>query len=123
MAFSSTSAKRAFAAEQSVAPKPSTAPLYVRLEDLLASGGDRRISLAKGRNKYGCASFPQSEGGGLSSSTASSISEGAYARAGRARLALLAAAAIHGVDEAFAAAVAASRAELKQILDLPEKPA
>ena len=86
MAFSSSNAKRAASAGQSLTPAPSTRPLYVRLEDLLVSGGDSRITLAKGLNKYGCAPFPQPDLSVSSSSTASSISERAYARASQSRL-------------------------------------
>jgi hypothetical protein len=68
-------------------PKPdhrSSAPdrlLVARpLEELLASGGDGRLTLNAGRNSYGCTPFPRSALLDFGSSTASSISQRAYAR-------------------------------------------
>ena len=53
------------------------------LEELLVSGGDGRLALdlASGVNMYGCTPRPRRDGDGLSSSTASTISEYSYRRA------------------------------------------
>jgi hypothetical protein len=60
------------------------------LDELLTSGGDGRLALeaASGLNCYGCRPAPRAQALSFSSSTASSISEHAWARAsaGRARL-------------------------------------
>ena len=60
-------------------------PRADRLEALLASGGDERIALdpANGLNRYGCAARPAPEECAFSSSTASTISAGAFAAAAR----------------------------------------
>ena len=58
---------------------------------LLAAGGDDRIQLdtARGLNKYGCRAFPDADLAAFSSSTASVISEPAFAAADRLRQRLL----------------------------------
>ncbi|NNM82995.1 MAG: hypothetical protein HKL98_10395 [Burkholderiales bacterium] len=45
---------------------------------LLATGGDERIALKEGRNLYGCSPWPERDLVEFGSSTASTISEGAY---------------------------------------------
>src|SRR5258708_35020535 len=61
--------------------------LFAPLDHLLAGGGDPRLTLdpARGVNEYGCGPTPSPETWNLASSTASSISESAYARAELAR--------------------------------------
>jgi hypothetical protein len=64
-------------------------PLVAPTECLLASGGDDRLALdARGRNKYGCAPWPLPAVINLASCTASSLSQGAFAAAERARQSL-----------------------------------
>lgn len=90
------------------------APLFRPLEDLLVSGGDARLTLSRPRreNSYGCTPFPRSGVIDFASSTASSISEEAYARAGAARGALMANAVSFGVEDAFGDAIAAAAENL-----------
>jgi hypothetical protein len=60
--------------------RPEPAPTLPRLEELLISGGDARMSLnTAGMNKYGCFATPQPGMLSYSSSTASTISEVGYA--------------------------------------------
>jgi len=95
--------------------------LFAPLDDLLISGGDPRLALDRGRlNAYGCGPSPSPDTWSFSSSTASAISERAYARAGLAREALMCAAIDVGLDEAFDARIEAMRAELKACLQLPD---
>ena len=63
------------------------AELFAPLDRLLGCGGDPRLRLnpATAANEYGCQPFPCPDTLSFSSSTATSISERAYARAGDAR--------------------------------------
>ena len=63
------------------------AELFLPLHDLLRGGGDPRLSIdrASGVNQYGCRPFPCPDTLSFASSTATSISERAYARAGETR--------------------------------------
>lgn len=79
-----------------VAPLPSTA-------QLLVSGGDVRIALDHGLNRYGCPPLPDPELLAFGSSTASVISPAGFAAAARLRAEL---------PEAVAAAVARQRQQL-----------
>jgi hypothetical protein len=95
--------------------------LFAPLDDLLICGGDPRLALDRaGLNAYGCGPSPSPDIWNFASSTASAISERAYARAGVARDELMRAAIDVGLDEAFDARVEAMRAELKTCLQLPD---
>ena len=94
--------------------------LFAPLDDLLTCGGDPRLALDRARlNAYGCGPSPSPDIWSFASSTASTISERAYARAGLAREELLRAAIDVGLDEAFDTRIEAMRAELKACLELP----
>jgi hypothetical protein len=107
------------------APKPrddalSSAVLYQPLENLLAGGGDARLALSHPAqsNVYGCTPYPRPALIDFASSTASSISPAGYARAGRARMRLLAEAARDGLEPAFERGVERARAELRRYFAL-----
>jgi len=90
------------------------------LDDLLVSGGDPRLALdpETGLNLYGCAPHPVAGVLSFASSTASVVSERAYARAARARDDLLAAARGKGLAAALDARLESLRGELKECLGL-----
>jgi hypothetical protein len=94
--------------------------LFAPLDHLLAGGGDPRLTLdpARGVNEYGCGPTPSPETWNFASSTASSISERAYARAERAREELMRTAIMAGVEEAFDARIEEMREELSTHLGL-----
>jgi hypothetical protein len=96
------------------------AELFAPLDRLLGCGGDPRLRLnpATGANEYGCQPFPCPDTLSFASSTATSISARAYARAGDAREALMQSAIAVGIDAAFDARIEAMRDELKNHLGL-----
>lgn len=96
------------------------AGLFAPLDDLLGGGGDSRLSIdpARGVNEYGCQLAPCPDILSFASSTATSISERAYARAGRARDRMMQSAIADGIEAAFDARVEAMRDELKACLEL-----
>ncbi len=85
------------------------------LDELLASGGDRRLVLNAhdGRNVYGCTPFPRSAMLDFGSSTASSISELAYGRAQAAQAQLWLRATLNGIQDALDDQVEAARCALR----------
>jgi hypothetical protein len=97
-------------------------PLSASLERLLASGGDMRLALdpATKLNGYGCRPFPRPEAFTFASSTATSISERAYASVAGTRQVLLREAQLIGIDRAVDAQTERQRIELKQNLDLDD---
>jgi hypothetical protein len=99
---------------------PRLAELFAPLADLLASGGDTRLRLdpATQLNFYGCRPYPRPEAFTFASSTATSISERAFAAAesGRAELARIALR--HGMEAAVEAQVEDLRSELLALLGL-----
>jgi hypothetical protein len=96
------------------------AELFAPLDRLLGCGGDPRLRLnpATGANEYGCQPFPCPDTLSFASSTATSISARAYARAGHAREALMQSAISVGIDAAFDARIEAMRDELRNHLGL-----
>lgn len=90
------------------------------LSQLLVQGGDDRLMVdpATGMNGYGCTPMPRPEAIAFSSSTASSISEPAYRRAGTARQNFEKAASPGNASEAFALRVDEVRRTLKALLGL-----
>jgi hypothetical protein len=93
---------------------------FAPLDDLITCGGDPRLSLDKARlNAYGCGPSPSPHTWSFASSTASAISQRAYARAGLAREELMRSAIDVGLDEALDMRVEAMRAELRDCLQLP----
>jgi selenocysteine lyase/cysteine desulfurase len=94
--------------------------LFAPLDQLLVGGGDPRLTLdsVSGVNEYGCGPVPSPETWNFASSTASSISERAYARAELAREELMGTAIMAGVEEAFDARIEAMREELRAHLKL-----
>ena len=96
--------------------------LFALLGDLLIDGGDSRLALDRpwGRNAYGCGPSPAPDLLCFASSTASPISERAYARAELAREQLMHAAISLGLDEALDRRTEEMRCELRQHLGLTE---
>jgi hypothetical protein len=96
------------------------ADMFLPLQHLLGCGGDPRLSIdpGSGMNQYGCRPFPCPGTLSLASSTATSISERAYDRAGRARDSLMRSAISVGIEEAHEARVEAMRGELRACLGL-----
>jgi len=96
--------------------------LFALLGDLLIDGGDLRLALDRpwGRNAYGCPPSPDPELLCFASSTASPISERAYARAELARERLMHAAISIGVDEALDRRTEEMRGELRRHLGLAD---
>lgn len=96
--------------------------LFALLGDLLIDGGDSRLALDRpwGRNAYGCPPTPAPDLLCLSSSTASPISERAYARVELAREQLMHAAISLGVDEALDRRTEEMRRELRGHLGLAD---
>ncbi|WP_407180189.1 hypothetical protein [Bradyrhizobium sp. STM 3562] len=97
--------------------------LFRPLDDLLTSGGDPRLALdpVSRRNQYGCGAGPAPEIWNFASSTASPISERAYARAGGAREALMRSAIEIGLEAAYDVRMEEIRARLKALLRLPAR--
>lgn len=95
------------------APAPLSA-LFVPLERLLLTGGDARLKISgpDRTNPYGCRAFPRPEALAFASSTASTISDLAYARAEDARRELIEASLSLGIGEAFDRRLEAMRDEL-----------
>ena len=90
------------------------------LDDLLASGGDGRLTLnaRDGRNVYGCTPFPRPGMLDFASSTASSISPQAYQRAQEAQARMWLKAALCGVPQAFDDCMDAARDALCRQLNI-----
>jgi hypothetical protein len=96
--------------------------LFALLGDLMIDGGDLRLALDRpwGCNAYGCEPVPAPDVLSFASSTASPISERAYARAELAREKLIHASIGLGLDEALDLRTEAMRQELKAHLQLPD---
>ncbi len=94
--------------------------LFAPIEHILTCGGDTRLSLdsVSQLNGYGCRPFPRPEAFTFASSTATSISERAYAAAAAARQDLMRDSAGAGFDAAFDAHQERLRGALKQLLGL-----
>jgi hypothetical protein len=94
--------------------------LFAPMTHLLASGGDARLRLDPETrlNGYGCRPYPRPEAFTFASSTATSISERAYAAAERARDDLVRGAARVGLGAAVDAAADALRDELARLLGI-----
>lgn len=94
--------------------------LSAPIEQILASGGDTRLSLdpLSRLNGYGCRPFPRPEAFTFASSTATSISGRAYAAAASSRQALLRDSVALGFDAAFDGHMDSLRDELKNLLGL-----
>jgi hypothetical protein len=96
------------------------AEMFLPLDRLLGSGGDPRLSIdpASGLNQYGCQLLPSPGTLSFASSTATSISERAYARASDARQSLMRSAIAVRIEHALDARLEAMRGELKDHLGL-----
>ena len=94
--------------------------LFAPLNDLLTCGGDPRLTVDpdRGLNEYGCRPMPSPQIWSFASSTASSISERAYNRAGLAREEMMRSAIATGLEAAFDARTEEMREELKAHLQL-----
>jgi hypothetical protein len=94
--------------------------LFAPLDDLLTCGGDPRLTVDpdRGLNEYGCRPMPSPQTWSFASSTASSISERAYNRAGLAREEMMRSAIAIGLEAAFDARTEEMREELKAHLQL-----
>ncbi|MGJ4926275.1 hypothetical protein ACQR1I_13200 [Bradyrhizobium sp. HKCCYLS2038] len=94
--------------------------LFALLGDLLIDGGDARLALDRpwGRNAYGCPPSPAPDMLSFASSTASPISERAYARVELAREQLMHAAISLGLEQALDRRTEEMRCELRQHLGL-----
>ncbi|MGJ5178058.1 hypothetical protein ACQR16_08175 [Bradyrhizobium oligotrophicum] len=96
--------------------------LFALLGDLLIDGGDSRLALDRpwGRNAYGCGPSPAPELLCFASSTASPISERAYARVELAREQMMHAAISLGLDQALDRRTEEMRCELRSHLQLAD---
>ena len=94
--------------------------LFQPLERVLVGGGDPRLKIdpVRGINGYGCEALPCPDTLSFASSTATSISERAYARAGDARESLMQSAIAVGIEQTLDARLEAMRGELKDHLGL-----
>jgi len=94
--------------------------LFTPLDTLLISGGDPRLALDPQNrvNAYGCAASPEPGIWNFASSTASTISQGAYDRAALAREELMHKCLFDEVEIAFDARCEAMRDELRGHLQL-----
>jgi len=94
--------------------------IHFPLASLLTRGGDERLRIdpATGLNVYGCAPHPRTGTIEFCSSTASSISETAFARIGQARDALVRDMAARGAETAFEQQVERMRRSLLLMLGL-----
>ena len=101
-------------------PQNALAGLFKPLPFLLASGGDARLAIdrASKANAYGCRTSPTPQTLAFSSSTATSISERAYASAHQAREELIASSIDHGIIDAFDARCEAMRELLQAYLKI-----
>jgi len=101
-------------------PAQGLRELFAPPDDLLLRGGDPRIALdpACGLNAYGCGPSPSPDLLSFASSTASPISERAYARASIARDELMQSSIAVGFEEAFDARIEAMRETLRAHLGL-----
>ncbi|MGJ5043173.1 MULTISPECIES: hypothetical protein [unclassified Bradyrhizobium] len=97
--------------------------LFALLGDLLIDGGDTRLALDRpwGRNVYGCGPSPEPDVLSFASSTASPISERAYARVELAREQLMHAAISLGLDAALDRRTEEMRCELRGYLGLADE--
>lgn len=95
--------------------------LFSTLDDLLTCGGDPRLLLdpVSRLNDYRCGPSPLPQTLSFASSTASTISERAYERAGLAREELMRSAIAVGFESALETRIEDMRAELKAHLALP----
>jgi len=95
--------------------------LFSTLDDLLSCGGDPRLMLdpISRLNDYGCGPAPSPQTLSFASSTASSISERGYERAGLAREELMRSAISLGLEEALEGRIETMREELRAHLLLP----
>lgn len=102
-------------------PKAGLRDLFAPLDDLLVGGGDPRLALdpVSGCNGYGCGPSPARQLLCFASSTASPISERAYAHVERVREQLMHAATGLGLDEALDRRTEEMRHELRAHLELP----
>lgn len=101
-------------------PEKATASLFQPLPFLLAAGGDQRLALARGVNAYGCKPYADPHLLDFASSTASTISQAGFARAERAREALLRDASSMGTEHAYDAAIERARFALRRHLNIGE---
>ncbi len=94
--------------------------LFAPLDDLLVRGGDPRLARdpATGVNDYGCGPQPAPDILGFASSTASPISERAYARVALAREELMRSSIELGFEEAYDARLEEMREVLRAHLQL-----
>ena len=101
-------------------PSRGLRELFAPLNDLLICGGDPRLTVDpdRGLNEYGCRPMPSPQIWSFASSTASSISERAYNRAGLAREEMMRSAIAIGLEAAFDARTEEMREELKAHLQL-----
>jgi hypothetical protein len=101
-------------------PAQGLRELFAPLDDLLLRGGDPRLALdpACGLNAYGCGPSPSPDLLSYATSTASPISERAYARASLARDELMQSSIAVGFEEAFDARIEAMREVLRARLGL-----
>jgi hypothetical protein len=96
--------------------------VFAALDQILASGGDARLHIdpATRLNGYGCRPSPRPEAFTFASSTATSISERAYAAAEAEQQELIRAGLRQGFESAVDDRCERLRDELRQVLDLRE---
>ena len=99
---------------------PSLLRIGRPLEELLTSGGDGRLALTGQRNSYGCTPFPRPVLLDFGSSTASSISPRAFARARDAQAQMWRAAVLNDPLRVFDDRVEEAREALRGHLGTPD---
>jgi hypothetical protein len=108
--------------ELQTAARPLLQSLLRPVDELLASGGDARLTLSlhSRENSYGCTPFPRPALIDFASSTASSISVQAYERVKQAKSELVERCLRDGAEEACEAAMASARQSLLATLKLED---
>lgn len=107
-----------------VLPAPSVYASLPSTAELLVEGGDARIALgADGlTNKYGCTPFPDSGLLAFGSSTASTISESAFAAADRLRAKIVQSSDTESAASIYTRELNRIRTELKTLCDVADMP-
>ena len=103
-------------------PRTATQPCLPPTEDLLVAGGDERLVLDRGVNRYGCAPRPDPELLDFASSTASVISSRGHAAAESLRRRLIQGIERRGAIRTYERALGRLQGELASLLGINDLP-